>query len=370
MSGCQAARLNPPEDRAISADQDVVVDDAELVVVTPSPTAARSLLTKAVPLGYQLIARENLEGLSLTMLTLKIPANQDGASAIRELEQLEPSVTAGVNHAYTPQRGSSSQSAREYAPQLMQWSQSGCLPQSSIGVLDSRLTGPARVKTITADFSRGQGSEEALHGTQVVSLFQLSGLLKTPRIYHADVVSAHATLGDTASVDSMVRGLNWLMTRNVKVINISLAGPYNKIIDRAFANAERKGAIMIAPAGNSGPGQNVLYPAALGSTIAVTAIDADKRVYRKAVRGQKIDFSAPGVDVSVRLPSQDVYVTGTSFAAPFVTMRIAADPRLVSMRSAASVKRALARSATDLGADGHDPVYGFGLISAPAACRA
>ena len=368
LSGCEAARLNPPQDAEISADADFVVDETEIVVVTPSQVEARNLVRRASTLGYEVIASDNLEGIGLTMLTLRIPAEQDGASAIRELEGLEPGVSAGVNHAYLPQSQTSGSSATEYAPGLLQWRQPGCSTRVPIGVLDAKLVGPARSKVTTANFSRSNASEKGLHGTQIVTLIKESGLLRGPRVFHADIVSPNTKVGDTASVDSMLRGLNWMLSNNVRLINISLAGPYNKILDRGFANAARAGAVIVAPAGNAGPGQKVRYPAAFVSTIAVTAVDANRQIYRNAVRGQKIDFSAPGVDVAIKLPTRRTYATGTSFAAPFVTMRIAADPQLAGLKRTSAIRKQLAGSVADLGAAGHDPVYGYGLIRAPKGC--
>ncbi|MEM6267184.1 MAG: S8 family serine peptidase [Pseudomonadota bacterium] len=371
LTGCQAARLNPPQDREILADSGDVVDDTELVVVTPSSAEARSLMQRASPLGYTLLARDTMGELGLTMLTVRIPEGQDGASAIRELEGLEPGITAGVNHAYRPQRQTSRtrpRKAREYAPRLLRWPEVGCRAQVAIGVLDSKLVGPALMEVTSADFSRDNRSENALHGTQVVSLLHSSGMLRSPRIFHADVVSPSERGGDAASVDSLVRGLNWVIGKGVRVVNVSLAGPYNKILDRAFASAERKGIIIVAPVGNAGPAERVRYPAAFRSTISVTAVDAETRIFRKAVRGRTIDFSAPGVDVAIRMPSREVYVSGTSFAAPFVTAAIAADPSMMSARDASSVRASLSRSARDLGIAGHDPVFGNGLVQAPSNC--
>ncbi|MEO1489767.1 MAG: S8 family serine peptidase [Pseudomonadota bacterium] len=372
LAGCQAARLNPPQDAAILADRDVVVDETELVVVTPSAAEARSLMVRASAIGYELIASDELEGMGLTMLTVRIPRGQDGASAIRELEGLEPGVTAGVNHAYTAQQGSRSAAARsprEYAPSLLAWPQVGCRAQVSIGVLDSKLVGPARLSVTTADFSRSSKSERSLHGTHVVTLLRSSGMLTGARLFHADVVSPNAKAGDAASVDSLLRGLNWMLENKVGVVNISLAGPYNKILDRAFTNAERRGIIIVAPAGNAGPSAEVRYPAAFRSTIAVTAVDADAKIFRDAVRGERIDFSAPGVDVAIRMPQRSTYVSGTSFAAPFVTARIAADPGLNRASAASRVREYLARHVRDLGMMGHDRTYGHGLIQAPPSCE-
>lgn len=371
IGACSAARLSPPPDAAIDADAAFVVDETEIVIVTHSAVEARSVIRRAAPLGYRLIKTDHLAALGLTMVTLKVPTGQDGNSAIRELESLEPGVTAGINHGYTPQAQNGGSQARErFAAALMQWPPGGCPAYAAVGVLDARLIGAARQNVISADFSRSSEAESTLHGTQVVTILHSSGMLQAPRIFHADVVSPGTRLGDAAGVDALLRGMNWLMQNKVRLINISLAGPYNKILDRAVANATRAGVIIVAPVGNSGPNEPVRYPAAFASTIAVTAIDADHRIYRKATHGPRVDFSAPGVDVAVLQARGTAFVSGTSFAAPFVTMRIAADPDFARAARPERLRSLLAREALDLGQSGHDPVFGFGLIKAPAGCRA
>jgi subtilisin family serine protease len=365
--GCQPARLTPPVDGELAADENFVVDETEIVVVTTSPIEARSLMRSAGALGYVVLKTDTLDELQLTMLTLRIPENQRGAAAIRELESLEPGVTAGVNHGYVPQ-GETTQQPREYAKPLMKWPRSGCSPKVPIGVLDARLVGAVKGSVTSTDFSRGTGNEKSQHGMQVVSLLKSSGMLKNPKIFHADIVSPNTKLGDAASVDTLLRGLNWVIGKKVHLVNISLAGPYNKILDRAMSNAARAGVTIVAPAGNEGPRQSVRYPAAFRTTIAVTAIDAEHRIYRRSARGKQIDISAPGVDLGIRIANRTSYVSGTSFAAPMVTASIAADPRSAAGMNIATVRKRLAAGAYDLGVSGHDPVFGHGLIQAPSGC--
>jgi hypothetical protein len=370
LGACSAARLNPPSDAAVAADAAQVVDEREIVVVTHSAREARSVIRRSATLGYSLVKTDELPALGLTMVTLQVPPRQDGASAIRELESLEPGVTAGINHGYTPQGESGAAALRDgYAATVMQWPPGGCPAHAAIGVLDARLTGPARQSVTTADFSRSAQAEASLHGTQVVTIMQASGMLQSPRIFHADVVSPGTKLGDAASVDALLRGIDWLMQNKVRLINVSLAGPYNKILDRAIGNAARAGVVIVAPVGNSGPGGPVRYPAAFASTIAVTAIDADHQIYRNAVRGPRVDFSAPGVDIAVPQKAGKTFVSGTSFAAPFVTMRIAADPGMAGTAKPDRIRSGLSRNARDLGSKGHDPVFGNGLVRAPDSCR-
>jgi hypothetical protein len=127
-------------------------------------------------------------------------------------------------------------------------------------------------------------------------------------------------------------------------------------LERAIARARIHGTQIAAAVGNDGPAAPVMYPAAYDSVIAVTAIDTRNSIYRRAVRGQHINFAAPGVRVLAAIPG-GAYgpVTGTSIAVPFISALLAA------YGSDAGSIQALERAAKDLGAKGFDPVYGFGL---------
>ena len=369
LAGCQTTTLDLPEDAVIEADEAVVIDPREIVVITPSAIDARSLVQKALPLGYRVRVRDQLLGLELVMLTLEIPAGQDSGSAIRELEGLEPSVTAGGNHGYGPQSVSQQTNRLDYAAALLQWAPEGCPAAGPIGVLDTGLADGLARRVVSRDFSRDPGqAEEPGHASDILGVILSSGMLRDVEVLHADVVSPNTRLGEAAGVDTILRGLNWLVETDVRLINISLSGPYNKILDRAFQRAAQEGVIIVSAAGNDGPDSRVRYPAGFASTLAVTAIDADLQVYDKAVRGKRLDFSAPGVEVRTGEGTQR-FVSGTSIAAPFVTLRIAGDTQLLALGDASAVRSALAETARDLGEAGHDPVFGYGLISAPPDCR-
>jgi len=194
------------------------------------------------------------------------------------------------------------------------------------------------------------------------------GLLTDVDVVHTDVFSPNTRLGDAASVDTMLRGMNWMIANDVGVVNVSLAGPHSKILNRTFQLAAQQGIIVVAAAGNDGPDEGLRYPVGFASTLAVLAIDADLQIYDKAVRGDRLDFSAPGVDVQSGLNAPR-FVSGTSIAAPFVTLRIAGDSDLMALGSVDAVRNAFAETVRDVGEAGHDKVFGFGLISAPPDSR-
>ena len=84
--------------------------------------------------------------------------------------------------------------------------------------------------------------------------------------------------------------------------------------------ATRKGVVFVAAAGNGGPDAPAGYPAAYDEVIAVTAVDRKGGNYDHANRGTYIDVAAPGVQIWTALPDgEEGLLSGTSFAAPFVT---------------------------------------------------
>jgi subtilisin family serine protease len=64
-----------------------------------------------------------------------------------------------------------------------------------------------------------------------------------------------------------------------------------------------KGIVLIAAAGNAGPKSPPLFPGAFDPyVIAVTATDADDKLFTGANRGKYISVAAPGVDILVPAP--------------------------------------------------------------------
>ncbi|MBK6454031.1 MAG: hypothetical protein IPF84_16605 [Proteobacteria bacterium] len=67
------------------------------------------------------------------------------------------------------------------------------------------------------------------------------------------------------------------MQQSVPVINVSLVGPPNVLLQRAIQMALARGHLIVAAVGNDGPSAPPLYPAAYPGVVAVTAVDrADK----------------------------------------------------------------------------------------------
>jgi len=187
------------------------------------------------------------------------------------------------------------------------------------------------------------------------------------RLYSAAVIGRAAGDDDLTGVDSILQALNWLAEQNVAVVNMSLSGPYNKILDQGVQGAVASGMTLVAAVGNDGARSDPKYPAAFEDVIAVTAVDANRSVFREAVRGDHVDIAAPGVDVLVRAGDDTRFVTGTSIATPFVTARIITDGTLDGLGPTA-INSALAADSRDAGRGGVDPVFGAGILTGPSEC--
>tara|TARA_R110000772_G_scaffold228789_1_gene339471 strand:+ start:24217 stop:25980 length:1764 start_codon:yes stop_codon:yes gene_type:complete len=205
----------------------------------------------------------------------------------------------------------------------------------------------------------------AFHGTAIASIFagrdtDYVGLAPSAELYAAAVFEQDAARGEIASTVSLVRALDWLISSGVDVVNISLAGPPNRLLEKALSRAAGRGVLILAAAGNGGPMAKPMYPAAYSSVMAVTAVDSHGRVFRLANRGDYVDLAAPGVGL-LHARSGGGYATssGTSFAVPFVATAAA---RLRLLTPYEDVREALLSSVQDEGVPGRDDVYGYGVL--------
>lgn len=368
VSACQTP---PPTTSSFEqAPELYLANETNIVVLVDTAQAANDLTIKATRRGYSLNERTALTGLGLLMLDFERPTGVSGAVAISDMIKLEPSAIAGVDHLFTVQ--SNSQHTRfEYASGVLGWPVEGCDARLSIGIIDGALsdtlTDPSNIEIVQKDFTdRLSGASE--HGTAVAEILVGNGRLQTSHLHVASVLSAFEDV-QGAGAKRIMLALNWLAEANVKLVNISLAGPNNALLNRAITKATSEGMIIVAAAGNSGPEAPPLYPAAFDDVIAVTAIDQDLEVYDRAVQGRHIEYAAPGVDIYLPSVSGGKFLSGTSMAAPFVTALIATHPDIKESANVRDVRRQIAASIKDIGPAGKDPIFGAGLLQQTWNCE-
>ena len=373
LSACQAG-LSPDGQTVIASSDEELADESNIIVLLESEEEANTLLVNAVRRGYQLSEKKRLEGLDLVLLEFERPEGVSGPVAIGDMQRMAPSSTAGVDHFFTLQfqtDGINPVKARAYADDLVDWPEDGCPAFLSVGIIDGDVsrTAPrlAGVDIVKKDFTGGAPAAGD-HGTAIADLLVGPGKLRDARLYAATVVSANAP-SEGAGVHELILALDWMQASDVKLVNISLAGPYNALLDRVVKKAARDGMIIVAAVGNDGPNAEPRYPAAFEDVIAVTALDRSLEIYSQAVRGSHIDFAAPGVDVFVTSAEEGKYLSGTSVAAPFVTALIASDPSSKATDRTYDIRQHISGSTVDIGPAGRDPIFGRGLPMRTWECK-
>ena len=357
-----------------------LVSRSEVVATVKSKAVAVDLERQALEWGYTLKKEEKLDGLNLILLTFDCPPGVDPKDASLELERLQPKASVGELHKYelssSARSLSNPQTPKIFANEMLQWPASGCESHVKIGMIDGGLSqiflDQSSAKIHRASFVDNTPSETAvMHGTSIGSILTDSSLLNGVELYSAAVVSQDKNGADYSSPTAILKALDWMVLNEVKVVNISLSGPPNRILEAALDVATQKGLIIVAAVGNQGQNSAPQFPAAYNSVLAATAVDVEGDIYDKAVRGNHVDFSAPGVDVYVKTTSrQGKYISGTSIAAPFITAAIASSPSALDHKTRDDIIRHFANFTTDLGPAGKDRTFGLGLINAKHICSA
>ena len=169
----------------------------------------------------------------------------------------------------------------------------------------------------------------------------------------------------------ILKGLDYAAAHGAQIVNMSFAGPKDALIERGIAAAAARGIVMVAASGNAGPKSPPLYPGANPNVIAVSATDAQDRLFAASNRGGYVALAAPGVDIFLPAPDDKYQMTsGTSFSAAYVSGLVA----LMLERNPAlkpdEVRAILTKTARDLGAPGRDDLFGAGEADAFAAVSA
>ncbi|MGS2719697.1 S8 family serine peptidase [Paraglaciecola aestuariivivens] len=331
--------------------------------------ASKSVTQKLIQLGAQINATESYAALGLELLRFTVPDYLDTKAALAKHLPAESMASLGRNHIYQVQT-SGDKAQQSTAPNSP--AKAMCNQQVSIGIIDSGIDNQHRVfaksRIQQKSFLPESLSSPTIHGSAVASVLigasdELSPLLPKAELYSAAVFYRQSEFAQGATLQAMIAGLNWLLEQQVKVINMSLSGPANAMLEQIIHAATKRGAFIVAAAGNEGPAAPAVYPAAYPPVIAVSAFDQQLQPYRWANRGDYIDFSALGVNVLSAQPNHSVgKESGTSMAAPVVAAALACIVAKNKKWDTQKVLHYLLQQAEDLGAKGRDPIYGEGAI--------
>lgn len=216
--------------------------------------------------------------------------------------------------------------------------------------------GTAVAGLIAAQPGNGTGAWGAAPGAEILSI-------------KACQPAAPNELGARCWSATVAAALDLALEEGAQIVNLSIAGPSDPLVEKLIVAALARGVVIIAASGNGGPNAQPSYPAALEGVLAVTAIDADGRLFRHATRGSFVDVAAPGVEVIAPAPDGYPALSGTSFATAFVSGAAALLLELEPDATAEAIREALTSTGKDLGEPGRDPLFGNGRIDLCAAAQ-
>ena len=262
----------------------------------------------------------------------------------------------------------------------------------TIAVIDTGVDGniPDLAGAVTGgtDFS-GLGSangetpegdaDDRDHGTMVASLAAGRGTGAGDGLIgvapQANILSISIGFGAQAtnSDDQIADAVTWAVNHGANIINMSLTRntlTWPPSWDKAFLYAMDHNVVIVAAAGNRGSGTTeVGAPATMPGVLTVAGVDR--------TGSASVDASAQGITIGVSAPSEQLlgatpnggYVEweGTSGSTPIVSGVVAL---VMASHPGISADNAIERvisTATDAGAKGVDPIYGYGLVNAAAA---
>ena len=233
----------------------------------------------------------------------------------------------------------------------------------------------------------GEGEDGSGHGTYVAGIIAAAnkggekvGVAPEAELYCLKV------LGDNGhgQPSSLIAAIEWCIENRMQIVNMSLGFTSDHAsVSQALWLAANSGMVLVAAAGNDGPGVGrIRFPAAYDFVIGVTATDRADRLASVSSAGPGVDLCAPGDEINstdrysrlspwVRDVFPDgnytVWPAGTSFAAPHAS-GVAALVLCVNRSIAADrVRKILKDTAENLGLPINQ--QGAGLVNAEAATK-
>jgi hypothetical protein len=359
LSGARALRaerlFNENRARLDRDPRGELVVRAEVVAIDITPAA----LEKAVTADFRVLRAEELPDLGVRITILQTPEGMSAARGLKRLRKLDPEGSYDFNHVYLDS-GEGSLAAAVTAARNTADETTGRIASGRVGLIDGGVddSHQALRRLKLSRFGCQGTTVPSAHGTAVASILVSRGTIG--ELFAADVYCGEAAGG---AIDAVAGAFGWMAREKVAVINVSLVGPRNALLERVIGSMVARGHIIVAAVGNDGPAAPPLYPAAYEGVVGVTGVDGRHRVLVEACRGKQVDFAALGAEVSAAAKAPDLYapVRGTSFAAPLVAALLA-DFRIPDAATRAASLEKLAAAAQDLGKPGRDDIYGAGEL--------
>jgi hypothetical protein len=354
----------------------------EVVIELSNSASAQQI--DALQRRFRLIRIESLTSQlsNSTLYRWRIPDRRSVATVVRALEGDRLVASAQPNYLFMLQQSEarSEGDPAQYELAKLHLPQAHALAKGSnvlVAVIDSGVDAnhPELAGSIAESFDAlAISAAPHQHGTAIAGLIaahgKLMGSAPDAKILAARTFDPKGS-GAEGTTFNILKSIDWATTHGARIINMSFAGPPDPAIHRSLEAAHKKGIILVAASGNAGANSPPLYPAADPNVIAVSATDAEDKLFEKSNRGRHIAVAAPGAQILVAVPESGYEVSsGTSYSAAEVSGIVALILQRKPKLTPEQVRGLLQATAKDLGPKGPDVMFGAGLADAYAAVTA
>jgi hypothetical protein len=314
----------------------------------------------AEQLDIEVEASEDLDALNLEVTKLELPPGLPATTALEALKAADPEGVYDFQHLYDPSGSAAATVATKPQPETVARDAPDRHDRRGVEADHPALrNADITIKTTTQNRAK---AKPTAHGTAVASLLvgedrDFHGALPGAKLYAADAFGGSPTGG---SAGDIARAIAWLVDEDVPVINISITGPKNALLEAAVRAALERGHVIVAPVGNDGPAAPVKYPAAYDGVVAVTAVDDRGRVPDANRTSRRLRGAGhhPRRAIVRRIRVRDRHILRKSIVAARFAELIA-EP---STQAATAARDTLVAVAARKKGDVRSIVYGYGIL--------
>jgi len=155
------------------------------------------------------------------------------------------------------------------------------------------------------------------HGTHVASLLgsKTYGVAKRVKLVPVKVFNCDTT----TSASNIIKAIYWVIKQPKGIVNLSLSGNKNSIVNKAIIDLKNAGFIVIVAAGNNGLDACNFSPSSESSAIVAGCFNSLNQICSYSNEGNCVTLFAPGHSIlGLKNTGGTIYKSGSSMSTPHI----------------------------------------------------
>ncbi len=341
LAGCAGGPSPARPDEAVPLQ----LEDRQIIVAVPLVTPGlRSEVQRRLARQYDLeaVGAFPLTSIDVHCMVFEVPPGRPMDRVVAELAS-HPGVELvqrnqrfeGLGEAADPYASFQHGAEAMHAPEAHRWVTGRGVRVAVVDTgVDTRHPDLAGRIVTARNFVQGgeRSFREDVHGTAVAGVIAararngegIYGIAPDSELVVAKACWPLAGSGDRALCSSwtLARAIDFALGAEIRVLNLSLAGPEDRLLRRLLAAGDEAGVVVAAAAGRDARGP--AFPASLGTVIAVAAYDVAGEQPEAPWGAGSGALAAPGHEILTTSPGAAYrFVSGSSLSTAHVSGGVA-----------------------------------------------